>query len=140
MTARWSGFPRRLLILPLEALIVAYRITLSPVMGRQCRYVPTCSVYAHEALIEHGPIRGCVLAARRILRCHPLAPGGYDPVPVGSGASSEAKHNLPKGIGAAGKCSLDCASPAAASGGKDADGDAASGGAADEPTSRGQAT
>ncbi len=140
MRGRWSRFPGRVLILPLEAVILAYRVTLSPVMGRQCRYVPTCSVYAHEALLIHGPVRGCVLAARRILRCHPLARGGYDPVPICTGASSEANHNLPKGIGAAGECSLDSDGPAAASGGTGADGDAALCGGADEPTSRGQAT
>lgn len=140
MRGRWSRFPGRVLILPLEAVILAYRVTLSPVMGRQCRYVPTCSVYAHVALLEHGPIRGCVLAARRILRCHPLARGGYDPVPIDTGSASGAKHNLPKGIGAAGKHSLDSVGPAVASGGTGAGGDAAPCGGADEPTSRGQTT
>jgi putative membrane protein insertion efficiency factor len=60
----------------------AYRVTLSPWMGRQCRYEPTCSAYALGALRGHGGVRGAWLAARRVLRCHPFARGGYDPVPI----------------------------------------------------------
>ncbi|MCB9845925.1 MAG: membrane protein insertion efficiency factor YidD [Phycisphaeraceae bacterium] len=67
---------------PLIFLIYIYQVTLRPFMGRQCRYHPTCSQYAIDALKEHGALRGSVLAARRIGRCHPLAKGGYDPVPV----------------------------------------------------------
>lgn len=77
----WTIGPRRLAILPLEALIWLYRITLSPIIGRQCRYEPTCSRFGLEALQVHGPFRGSWLTARRILRCHPFATGGYDPVP-----------------------------------------------------------
>ncbi len=58
-----------------------YRATFSPMVGMNCRYQPTCSAYALEALAEHGGIRGSYLAARRILRCHPLGGSGYDPVP-----------------------------------------------------------
>jgi putative membrane protein insertion efficiency factor len=59
----------------------AYKLTLSPWFGRQCRYVPTCSDYAAQALTEHGPWRGSVLAVGRVCRCHPFGGHGYDPVP-----------------------------------------------------------
>jgi putative membrane protein insertion efficiency factor len=65
----------------LIAAIKAYRLTLSPWLGRQCRYLPTCSVYAEEAVQRFGPWRGAWLAARRLGRCHPWASSGYDPVP-----------------------------------------------------------
>ncbi len=65
----------------LVALLRAYRYALSPWWGRQCRFQPTCSLYAIEALERHGALRGSWLAARRILRCHPWHPGGFDPVP-----------------------------------------------------------
>ena len=58
-----------------------YRATFSPIVGMNCRYQPTCSAYALEALKTHGGIKGSYLAARRILRCHPLGGSGYDPVP-----------------------------------------------------------
>ncbi|MDP3660762.1 membrane protein insertion efficiency factor YidD [Phenylobacterium sp.] len=59
----------------------AYKLTLSPLIGRQCRFLPTCSEYAAEALIGHGPWRGALLAAGRLCRCHPLGGSGYDPPP-----------------------------------------------------------
>ena len=59
----------------------AYKVTLSPWIGRQCRFLPTCSDYAAEALIRHGPWRGGYFAARRLCRCHPWGGSGYDPVP-----------------------------------------------------------
>jgi putative membrane protein insertion efficiency factor len=59
----------------------AYKLTLSPLIGRQCRFLPTCSEYAAEALIGHGPWRGALLAGRRLCRCHPWGPAGYDPPP-----------------------------------------------------------
>ena len=62
----------------------AYRLLLSPWIGHSCRYQPTCSAYALEALERHGAIRGGWLALRRIGRCHPWGGSGYDPVP-GSG-------------------------------------------------------
>ena len=58
-----------------------YRATFSPMVGMNCRYQPTCSAYALEALETHGAFKGGYLAARRILRCHPLGGSGYDPVP-----------------------------------------------------------
>ena len=62
-------------------LIRLYQFTLSPYMGRQCRYTPTCSNYAIEALQKHGLLRGGWLAVKRILRCAPWGGSGYDPVP-----------------------------------------------------------
>jgi len=59
----------------------AYKLTLSPLIGRQCRFLPTCSEYAADVLIGHGPWRGSFLAARRLCRCHPWGGSGYDPAP-----------------------------------------------------------
>lgn len=66
---------------PLVLLIRVYQVTLRPFMGAHCRYHPTCSQYGLDALREHGAIRGGWMTARRVLRCHPFAKGGYDPVP-----------------------------------------------------------
>jgi len=65
----------------LLALIRAYRYLLSPWVGQQCRFTPTCSVYAMQAIEAYGAGRGSWLALRRLLRCHPLCQGGHDPVP-----------------------------------------------------------
>lgn len=65
----------------LAALVRAYRLLLSPVLPPSCRYAPTCSAYAVEALRRHGALRGSRLAAARILRCHPWGGFGHDPVP-----------------------------------------------------------
>jgi hypothetical protein len=62
-------------------LITLYQRLLSPLFPPSCRFVPTCSQYAKQAILSHGLARGSYLAARRILRCHPFHPGGYDPVP-----------------------------------------------------------
>lgn len=62
-------------------LVRGYQVALSPLLPAACRYVPTCSAYAVEALERHGAWRGGWLAVRRILRCHPFRPGGFDPVP-----------------------------------------------------------
>jgi len=59
----------------------AYRLLLSPWVGHGCRYQPTCSAYALEALERHGAFKGSYLAAKRVLSCHPLGGHGYDPVP-----------------------------------------------------------
>ncbi len=69
---------------PAKILVVgvrAYQVVLSPVLGGACRYYPSCSAYAIEALERHGAWRGGWLALRRIGRCHPFRPGGFDPVP-----------------------------------------------------------
>jgi len=66
----------------LLGLIRLYQVTLSPWLGRQCRYDPTCSKYAAEALERHGVRRGVWLAAKRLGRCHPWGRSGYDPVPA----------------------------------------------------------
>jgi uncharacterized protein len=68
---------QRILIL----LIKGYRAILSPIMGNQCRYYPTCSCYTEEAIKRHGALRGSWLGLRRIARCHPWHEGGIDPVP-----------------------------------------------------------
>ena len=65
----------------LIAFIKVYQYTLSPLLGPRCRYYPSCSNYAVEALHEHGALRGLGLAAWRLLRCNPFSNGGYDPVP-----------------------------------------------------------
>jgi putative membrane protein insertion efficiency factor len=65
----------------LRTLIRIYQYCISPLLGPRCRFYPTCSCYADEAIEQHGALRGSYLAARRILRCHPWHSGGYDPVP-----------------------------------------------------------
>jgi len=65
----------------LVALVRMYQVGLSPLLPASCRYYPSCSAYAITALEKHGAIRGAWLAVRRIARCHPFRPGGYDPVP-----------------------------------------------------------
>jgi putative membrane protein insertion efficiency factor len=62
-------------------MIRGYQVTLSPLLPSACRYQPTCSAYAIEAVERYGAVRGAWMGAWRILRCHPFARGGYDPVP-----------------------------------------------------------
>ena len=76
----------RVLSLPLLALILAYRKLISPVLPAACRYYPSCSQYALDAVRIHGPLVGPWLALKRLLRCHPWAPGGPDPVPAARAA------------------------------------------------------
>lgn len=65
----------------LRAAIRGYQRIFSPVLGRNCRYLPTCSSYAYEAIGEWGAVRGTWMGIRRLGRCHPMRSGGYDPVP-----------------------------------------------------------
>lgn len=65
----------------LQFLIRAYQVLLSPFLGRHCRFTPSCSQYAAEAIRRYGALRGSWLAVKRIGRCHPFCGGGYDPVP-----------------------------------------------------------
>jgi uncharacterized protein len=65
----------------IKAIIQTYRWLISPLLGPSCRFYPTCSAYALEALDRHGALHGSWLAVRRLLRCHPFNPGGFDPVP-----------------------------------------------------------
>jgi len=74
-------------------LIRGYQLTLSPLLGRHCRYLPTCSQYASEAVQRYGARRGSWLALRRLLRCHPLHAGGLDPVPELSEVKPSWKRN-----------------------------------------------
>ncbi|MEN6370142.1 MAG: membrane protein insertion efficiency factor YidD [Thermotogota bacterium] len=68
---------RKVLVLPIKV----YQRVISPLLRPRCRFYPTCSQYAVEAIETHGPFRGSWLALRRLLKCHPLHPGGFDPVP-----------------------------------------------------------
>jgi len=72
---------RKLAILAVLAPIRFYQLAISPFTPMSCRYLPTCSEYAREAVLRHGPLRGGWLALRRLARCHPLGGHGYDPVP-----------------------------------------------------------
>ncbi len=71
---------------PLQWLAIkavrGYQLLISPMLGPRCRFNPTCSYYAIDAIKTHGTVKGCWLAAKRILKCHPLHPGGSDPVPL----------------------------------------------------------
>lgn len=77
-TVFWN-LPRNILIL----LLMAYRKVVSPLYGQVCRFFPSCSAYALEAITVHGAVKGSWLAARRLLRCHPWNAGGVDHVPAG---------------------------------------------------------
>lgn len=68
---------RKLLLFPIRV----YQYAISPLMASHCRHYPTCSTYAIEAITNHGALHGLLLAVKRLLRCHPWAEGGYDPVP-----------------------------------------------------------
>jgi len=68
---------RNLLLL----LLKAYRYLVSPWLGSRCRFYPSCSEYAQQAIVEQGAVKGTWLTAKRIARCHPWCEGGYDPVP-----------------------------------------------------------
>lgn len=76
-----DGRVSRCLSLAAVGLIRCYRYVVSPVLGPRCRYLPTCSDYAEEAMHRHGVLKGGCLAAARVARCHPWGSSGYDPVP-----------------------------------------------------------
>ncbi|MCP4791479.1 MAG: membrane protein insertion efficiency factor YidD [Gammaproteobacteria bacterium] len=65
----------------LIGFVKLYRLVISPMLGANCRYIPTCSSYAIEAISLHGPLKGSAMSIWRIIRCNPFSKGGYDPVP-----------------------------------------------------------
>jgi hypothetical protein len=77
LLSRLKAFLSWLLVLPIRF----YQIAISPLLGPSCRFTPTCSEYARQAILKHGPFKGLYLAVRRLLRCHPWGGSGYDPVP-----------------------------------------------------------
>ena len=82
----------KIVICPLTGALWVYRYAISPFLGINCRFQPTCSEYARDALQIHGLFRGSGLALRRVLRCHPLGGSGYDPVPPGRGPREPGEH------------------------------------------------
>jgi uncharacterized protein len=77
----------------IRILIRAYQLGISPLLGARCRFYPSCSQYALEAVSTHGSLRGSWLALRRLARCHPFDAGGYDPVPADSrSTAAQARH------------------------------------------------
>jgi putative membrane protein insertion efficiency factor len=85
MGEKSGSLARQLAVAALSLPIRAYRLLLSPLLPRACRFTPSCSAYALEALAQHGPVRGTGLTIRRLLRCHPITwlggSSGFDPVP-----------------------------------------------------------
>jgi putative membrane protein insertion efficiency factor len=84
LSGGWSGVDR-LIGLAMQVMIRSYQLLVAPILPPACRYYPSCSHYAAEAIELHGPWHGALLAVRRLLRCHPWGGSGYDPVPSVSG-------------------------------------------------------
>ncbi len=80
--------------LALRGMIRAYQLLISPVLPSHCRYAPSCSAYALEAVQRFGPLRGTAMAAKRIMRCHPWGGDGFDPVPA-SAEHGRRRHRAP---------------------------------------------
>lgn len=78
---------RKLAVAPIRF----YQYCISPLFPARCRFYPTCSAYAHEAVLTHGIVKGGLLAIHRLLRCHPWNDGGYDPVPASEKSSHQSK-------------------------------------------------
>jgi len=72
-------------------LLRAYQLGISPLLGQNCRFYPSCSEYAAQAIREHGALRGGMLATRRLCKCHPWHPGGVDPVPPAAHSAPAAR-------------------------------------------------
>ena len=85
----------RALALPMLALIWLYRMMISPLLGANCRHLPTCSDYAREAIERHGPLRGGRFALKRISRCHPWAAPMFDPVPDAENGGATGRERRP---------------------------------------------
>ena len=94
-----TGFVTRISTRILLALLVFYRRWLSPALHALspggCKFMPTCSEYASIAIATHGPLKGVWLAARRLARCHPFTPGGFDPVPPANNVAHPPPAHLP---------------------------------------------
>lgn len=72
---------KKLITFLLVALIRIYKIIISPLLGQACRFIPTCSEYSQAAILRYGPFKGIMMSIKRVLRCHPLHHGGFDPLP-----------------------------------------------------------
>jgi len=81
MTENKASTPFSLLTMPFRLLIKGYQVFISPMLGQNCRFHPTCSCYAHQALERHGLVKGTWLSIKRIMKCNPMHPGGFDYVP-----------------------------------------------------------
>ena len=82
-----------ILAIPLLLIVRVYQLFISPMLGQNCRFYPTCSCYAHQALSQHGAYKGSILAVTRIVKCHPLHPGGIDHVPMAKNIRARNKDN-----------------------------------------------
>lgn len=75
-------------------LIKIYRLILSPFFGKSCRFYPTCSCYMEDAINRHGMVKGVWLGLKRLVKCHPFHPGGFDPVPIETGAADKSSKEI----------------------------------------------